>query len=140
MAGNANSGRKREIIPKGKEAEEELRRLKRQQRRRERAARKKAAAAGIKPEAEDEEDEFVPMENADGSPLTVEQLRNQLMSTYQALGGQANMVAWARRYPKEFYNLWAKYCLPKEEEDKGEQGSLEALLAQLDKRERGALH
>ena len=135
MAGNANSGRKRTPIPTGKEAEEELRRLRRQERRRERAARKRAAARGEAVPEEDESTTDHPSPVLDGNlkPPSAEELKADLMYAFNQLGGRAGLVAWGRRYPKEFYALWMKHCLPKEDSDE-EQTGLEGMLATLDKR------
>lgn len=138
MAGNANSGRRRTPIPKGEEAEAELRRLRRQQKRRERAARKRAEAKGeIYVGEEPLPGEDGPPAPVDGplTPPSVEELKADLMYAFNALGGKAGMVSWGRRYPKEFYQLWAKYCLPKEDSGEAPEGAgLEALLQQLDRR------
>lgn len=140
MAGNANSGRKRVLIPKGKEAEEELRRLRRQERRRERRARKKAEELGIEyvpgDESTTEESAPLPAEEFKGLP-SLEETKAMFGQAFSELGGVAGLVAWGRRYPKEFYAIWARICLPKDggsSGDNGDSGGLEAMLATLDKR------
>lgn len=139
MAGNANSGTRRYALPKGKEAEEELKRLKRNQRRKERREQRALEAMADMSEATEDAiagDEQITRRSSipkDRAP-TVDELKADLMGAYHELGGQASMVAWGRRYPKEFYALWARYCLPPAEESGGneDQGGLEAMLAQLD--------
>jgi hypothetical protein len=55
------------------------------------------------------------------------------MNAFNELGGTVGLVAWGRRYPKEFYALWGKYCLPKETDSSSSDDGvdLEALLSQL---------
>lgn len=143
--GTANSGRRRTPIPKGAEAEEELRRIRRLERRRERAAKRKAEASGLRDVQmdvdEDADDEFVTKHSPKGAdidllkPPTMEELQADLMYAFTAMGGRNGLVEWGRRYPKEFYALWMKHCAPESAgpgSGGGESGSLEAMLAQLD--------
>lgn len=127
--------RKRTPLPKGEDAEAELRRLRRNQRRAERRARRAALEAGE--------------EGSGGDPITVpqsampvdrvptqEELKRDLMGAFHALGGMAGLVAWGQRYPKEFYALWSKYCLPAQSDDPVDEDgtSLEAMLRKLDEK------
>lgn len=143
VAGN-KGGRKRQALPTAEEALEELRRQRRQARRRERAERKRLEAAGLAPAEEAEADSGgdaitgVSSLPRDRVP-TVDELKRDLMGAFHHLGGMAGLVAWGKRYPKEFYALWSKYCLPAASDGpSGEEdnGSLEAMLRQLDERER----
>lgn len=124
----AQVGRKpREPLPKGKAAEEELARQRRNERRKLRREKRAAEARG---------EEFVP-EDAPPPPVQMdgvpdaEGLRAQFWAAYAELGGHAGLVAWGRRYPKEFYAIWARLCLPKAGPDAPAANSLESLLAQL---------
>lgn len=129
MAGNANSGPRRVNIPTGKAAEEELRRLRRQERRKLRADKKKALAAGL------DSDELVADAPAptkfDGKLPSGEELKAMFGQAFMDLGGPAGLVAWGSRYPKEFYAIWARMCLPKESEAPA-SNSLESMLKELD--------
>jgi hypothetical protein len=68
------------------------------------------------------------------APPTPEELKADLMFAFNELGGRAGLVAWGRRYPKEFYQLWSKFCLPKDDNDNLPDSGLEAMLAQLEPR------
>lgn len=129
-------GRKpREAIPTGKAAEEELRKLKRNQRRAERRAERAAAngegktdngtVSGIDPI-------LPPMGN--GKVKSVDELRAEFSAAFDELGGVAGLVAWGRRYPKEFYAIWSRVCIPRAVGDLGNPnaGGLEDMLSQLD--------
>lgn len=133
LAGNENSGKKRTPLPKGADAEKELARIKRNARRKARREAKAREAAGLPPEAGDELDTDTPLP-VDGPvrPPTPEEFKAQLMETFNQLGGQAGLYAWGRRYPKEFYALWMKYCAPKEA-DEPEEDSLEAMILRLER-------
>ena len=141
VAGN-RGGRKREALPTAEEALEELRRQRRQQRRRERAERKRLAAAGLMPDPPEDDsggDAITGVKSAmpkDRIP-TVDELKRDLMGAFHHLGGMAGLVAWGKRYPKEFYALWSKYCLPTQSDAPSEDdgSSLEAMLRRLDERE-----
>lgn len=122
------AGRKlREPLPKGKAAEEELQRQRRNERRALRRAKKAAEARG---------EEFTP-EDAPPPPVMMEgipsgeELQQQFWNAYAELGGHAGLVQWGRRYPKEFYAIWARLCLPKGGPETPQANSLEAMLAQL---------
>lgn len=138
VAGN-KGGRKRTTLPTAEEALEELRRQRRQQRRKERAERKRLEAAGLMPAEEPEADSGgdaitgVSSLPRDRIP-TVDELKRDLMGAFHHLGGMAGLVAWGRRYPKEFYALWSKYCLPAQSDAPSEDDStsLEAMLRKLD--------
>lgn len=125
--------RLRTPIPKGADAEAELRKLRRKQMRAERRARKAAEARG---EASPD-DPIISTQSAmpkDRVP-TQEELKRDLMGAFHELGGMAGLVAWGQRYPKEFYALWSKYCLPTQSEEAVDDGtSLEAMLKKLDAR------
>ena len=121
-------GRKlREPLPKGKDAEAELQRQRRNERRALRRAKKRAEENG----------EELPIEDSPPAPVQfdgvpdAEQLKAQFWSAYAELGGHAGLVAWGRRYPKEFYAIWARLCLPKGDAGGPQPNSLEAMLAQL---------
>lgn len=122
----------RTVIPKGTDAEEELRRINRNTRRRERAERRKLAEQAI---ATGEDPIEYTAIDGDLSPPTGVELRDDLMYAFNALGGRAYLVQWGQRYPKEFFQLWSKICIPKDAEEDAAEGSgdLESLLKQLDK-------
>lgn len=130
----AQVGRKpREPLPKGEEAEKELERQRRNARRALRKAKKKAAEEGV-PFVDPEQpgnDSALPPADFEGIP-SADQLKEQFWGAFYDLGGQAGLVAWGRRYPKEFYAIWARMCLPKASSDVPQANSLEALLAQID--------
>lgn len=122
------AGRKpREPLPKGKDAEAELQRQRRNERRALRRAKKRAEENG---EEFTSPDQPPPPVAFDGVP-DAEQLKAQFWSAYAELGGHAGLVAWGRRYPKEFYAIWARLCLPKGDSGAPPANSLEAMLAQL---------
>lgn len=130
--------KKHQRLPKGEEAEAELARIRRNERRAIRRAKKKAAEEGIpwdesmapKPVTETDDSEVPPSVAFEGIP-TGEEMRSQLWSAFGALGGVAGLVAWGRRYPKEFYAVWARVCIPKGGPTEAAPNSLESLLAQL---------
>lgn len=124
-------GRKRVVIPKGKDAEEELRAIRRNERRAERRRRKKAAEAGEDPDELDSEDSPPPPTGGPGVIKTAAELKADFATAFEELGGTAGLVAWGRRYPKEFYAIWARLMIPKDAEAVA-PNSLEAMLAQLD--------
>lgn len=131
MVGTVNSGKRRNLIPKGEEAEAELRRIKRQERRRARAAKKRAEANG-EVYVDELDTEPPPPVEFTGLP-SVEETRAMFAEAFSYLGGISGLVAWGRRYPKEFYAIWARLCIPKNaDNDAPEAGSLESMLAQLD--------
>jgi hypothetical protein len=130
------AGRKpREPLPKGKEAEEELARQRRNERRRLRAEKKRVVAAGGDPDTVTLNPEAgTPWEAEpalDGAIPDAEQLKTQFWGAFNELGGQAGLVAWGRRYPKEFYAIWARMCLPKNMGDAPPENSLEDLLSKI---------
>jgi len=125
-------------IPTGEAAEEELRRIRRQARRRVRAAKNR----GEEPTKRDVEDILGeslgsldnpadPLDPVEMGVPTPEQLRSQFWGAFGALGGQAGLVAWGRRYPKEFYTVWARVCIPKTLGGGPPANSLEEMLASL---------
>lgn len=121
-------GRKlREPLPKGAEAEKELQRQRRNERRALRRAKKRAEENGEEFTTDDSPPPPMPMEGIPGA----EALRAQFWAAYAELGGHAGLVQWGRRYPKEFYAIWARLCLPKGGPDGPQPNSLEAMLAQL---------
>lgn len=122
-------------IPKGADAEEELRKIQRNKKRAERRAKKKAiedAEAGI----------GVGLPPTPGLPgpapllgrlKTAEELKQDFQDAFDALGGVAGLVAWGARYPKEFYAIWARMNIPKSlGGDGGSSGGIEDIIAQLD--------
>lgn len=121
-------GRKpREPLPKGKDAEAELQRQRRNERRALRRAKRRAEENGEEFTIEDSPPPPVQM---DGVP-DAEALRAQFWAAYAELGGHAGLVQWGRRYPKEFYAIWARLCLPKGGPETAQPNSLEAMLSQL---------
>lgn len=125
----AQTGRKpREPLPKGEDAEKELERQRRNQRRALRRAKRAAEEKGevfVDPTAPPP-----PAPAFEGIP-DGEQLKKQFWDAYSELGGHAGLVAWGRRYPKEFYAIWARLCLPKAGPGEAAPNSLESMLAQL---------
>ena len=56
----------------------------------------------------------------------------QFAEAFADLGGVAGLVQWGKRYPKEFYAIWARVCIPRNMvNDSPAENSLEALLAQM---------
>lgn len=133
----ATAGRKpREPLPKGEEAEKELERQRRNQRRALRRAKKSAEARGEDPNAVSVSQlegglpwDVPPV--GDGGVPSAEQLKAQLWGAFHELGGQAGLVLWGRRYPKEFYAIWARLCLPKPGSEAPAENTLEAMLAKI---------
>lgn len=142
VAGN-KGGRKRAALPTAEEALEELRRQRRNQRRKERHERKRLEAMGLaapeEPEADSGGETITGVSSLPRDRIpTVDELKRDLMGAFHHLGGMAGLVAWGKRYPKEFYALWSKYCLPAAQSDTTtdeEGGSLEAMLKKLDERD-----
>lgn len=140
-ATRAKVGRKpREPLPKGEEAEKELERQRRNERRRLRKAKKAALEAGEDPEAvtlgDEQSGSDWPVAPTEGGPVgpvpDAEQLKAQFWGAFNELGGMAGLVQWGRRYPKEFYAVWSRVCLPKNLGDSAPpENSLEAMLAKL---------
>lgn len=132
--------RTRTPLPKGKDAEEELKRIRRNERRAERRARKAAAERGepydeqsAKPAPADSKWDVEPA-MFDGIPDAAK-LKGMFAEAFADLGGVAGLVTWGRRYPKEFYAIWARVCLPRtlSDGDSGAGAGIEDVIAQLDK-------
>jgi hypothetical protein len=144
VAGNANSGQKRVQLPKGEDAEKELQRLRRAQRRKERREAKRLKDAAEVYGAGDDgsrDDSITGVKSAmplDRMP-TAEELKRDLMAAFHSMGGLSGLVAWGQRYPKEFYALWGKYCLPEQKDSEiTDDNSFEALLMKLEEEESNA--
>jgi len=140
--------RTRKPLPKGKDAEEELKRQRRNERRALRRAKKAAAERGEvyeEPSAASGGGAA-----ATGGPWDVdpamfngvpnpEELKQMFAQAFADLGGTAGLVAWGKRYPKEFYAIWARICIPRTIGDGGGGGGgggIEDVIAQLDSQER----
>lgn len=63
------------------------------------------------------------------SPVTITKARDAMVKAFELLGGVEGLVAFGRKFPKEFYALWGKTLPRQSEVDVGE--NLEALLAEL---------
>lgn len=135
--------RTRKPLPKGKEAEEELARQRRNERRRLRKAKKAAEERGevfdpgsvVEANSPSSREWDAPSAEFTGvhSP---EQLKAMFSEAFAHLGGVAGLVSWGKRYPKEFYAIWARMCLPRASADTPAQGSIEDVISQLDAEER----
>lgn len=67
------------------------------------------------------------------SPMTVKQAREQLTQAFEDMGGVPALVKWGKKFPTEFYRLWAR-LIPKDAPAAETSLPLETLLAKLSQR------
>lgn len=123
---------------------EELLKQAEMERRRIRRARRHAIKRGEDPDAAMEQAKQAPPPGAPKTPLpyfppveggmakSPEEMRDMFNQAFDELGGVQALVAWGRNYPKEFYPMWARLCIPKAAEGGGADGGIEDLLSEID--------
>lgn len=67
------------------------------------------------------------------APQTVKQAREQLTQAFEDMGGIPALVKWGKKFPTEFYRLWAR-LIPKDAPAPDTALPLEALLEKLAQR------
>lgn len=118
----------RKPLPTAEELLEEAKRQRRRERRAARAAKAKGEAAPVAQQSS--------ISPASGpAPTDPESIRNMFNQAFMDLGGVDALVEWGRRYPKEFYPMWARLCIPKDSGETGD-GGLEEQLAKLAEQEK----